>query len=191
MSVLCDRFCRIVFYDELSTTSNFSVALCQRHPTKFYPHLQSSANQVNPILPIIQTFFCKYVQKRFANGAVHRYVLDLYVDSQERTWIVDFNVWGSRTDAMLFDWKELMELVQDFSNTKQICNNLDTESPLRAPEFRVVTKDMKSMTYDPLSSFRGPTDAMDLLSCNSDSDGGFEGTSFENFMKQCVRPSEM
>ena len=51
---------------------------------------------------------------------------------------------------------------------------------------RVVTKDMKSMTYDPLSSYRGPTDVMDLVG----SDGNYK-PSFEEFMRQCVRPSEM
>mmetsp|Transcript_4650 Transcript_4650/g.7436 ORF Transcript_4650/g.7436 Transcript_4650/m.7436 type:complete len:102 (-) Transcript_4650:104-409(-) len=65
------------------------------------------------------------------------------------------------------------------------------------PEMRVVTRDMKSMTYDPLSSYRGPTDAMDLVNGgtagNNGGDGDGDGgtTSFEDFMRQCVRPSEM
>ena len=59
-------------------------------------------------------------------------------------------------------------------------------------ERRVATKDMKSMAYDPLSCYRGPTNVMDLLNNgngNADSDGNMP--SFEAFMKQCVRPSEM
>ena len=65
------------------------------------------------------------------------------------------------------------------------------------PEFRVVTKDMKDLTYDPLSSFRGPTDVMNLFGVrNNENDsgdgGGFEGNpSFQQFMEKCVRPSEM
>ncbi|EJK47568.1 hypothetical protein THAOC_33701, partial [Thalassiosira oceanica] len=65
----------------------------------------------------------------------------------------------------------------------------------REPELRVVTKDMKSshLTYDPLSSFRGPTDAVNLMrgtSGTTDHDLGDIPT-FQDFMKQCVRPSEM
>ena len=116
---------------------------------------------------------------------MNRYVLDLYVDSQERVWIVDFNVWGSRTDGLLFDWEEL-------SNLGLNVNNRNNHRLSAKPEYRVVTKDMKSMTYDPLSSFRGPTDVMDLLGQNNGSSDGFEDSpSFESFMNQCVRPSEL
>lgn len=111
--------------------------------------------------------------------------MDLYLDSQERVWIVDFNVWGDRTDGLLFDWKDLMEIVsQNCNNNNEQTEDDDAETKL--PEMRVVTKDMKSMTYDPLSSYRGPTDVMDLVG----SDGNYK-PSFEEFMRQCVRPSEM
>jgi len=161
------------------------VAVSQRHPSKFYSHLQQPSDSENSLLSIIRKFFGRYVQKRFADGKLHRYVLDLYIDSQERTWIVDFNVWGSRTDGLLFDWEELSKLGLTISNG-------DSDENSVQPKFRVVTKDMKSMTYDPLSSFRGPTDVIDLLGKNSYSSDGFEGnTSFEDFMKLCVRPSEM
>lgn len=124
---------------------------------------------------------------------MHRYVLDLYVDSQERTWILDFNVWGSRTDGLLFDWKELMELGLNISSTTRNHKLLERERILPMPQFRVVTEEMKSMTYDPLSSFRGPTDVIDLIgSCNSDNGESFaDNPSFEDFMKQCVHPSEI
>jgi len=80
----------------------------------------------------------------------------------------------------------------------QINANNDTESNeaktisdsdaimIPPPEMRVVTRDMKSMTYDPLSIFRGPTDVMDLMGGN-----GGASEEFEEFMKQCVKPSEM
>ncbi|KAL7512954.1 hypothetical protein ACHAXN_010094 [Cyclotella atomus] len=161
------------------------VAISQRHPSKYYSHLQPpSEDDDHPLLAIIEKFYKKYVKGRFTNGKIHRYVLDLYIDSQQRTWIVDFNVWGSRTDGLLFDWEELTKLGLDASSAKN--DRLEVE-----PEFRVVTKDMKSMTYDPLSSFRGPTDVMDLLGQGNGDNDGFDGSSFENFMKQCVRPSEM
>lgn len=163
-----------------------AVAISQRHPSKYYSHLQQSSGEDTHLLVIvIQKFFCRYVQKRFNDGKVNRYVLDLYVDSQERVWIVDFNVWGSRTDGLLFDWKELSNLGLNVNNRNN--HRLSTK-----PEYRVVTKDMKSVTYDPLSSFRGPTDVMDFLGQNNGNSDGFEDSpSFESFMKQCVRPSEL
>ena len=54
-------------------------------------------------------------------------------------------------------------------------------------EMRVVTKDMKSMTYDLLSSYRGPTDLVNLLGGSGGTGGEDSGPSFEEFMKQCVR----
>ena len=178
------------------------VAISQRHPTKFYSHLQLPSSkedgddddndevqdqQQNPTyVETIQTFYKTYVQKRFANGKVHRYVMDVYVDSQERTWIVDFNVWATRTDGLLFDWEELMRIGQDRVSSERGDEGHDE------PEVRVVTKDMKDLTYDPLSSFRGPTDVMSLMGgAGNNDDGGFEPSSFQNFMEQCVRPSEM
>ena len=127
---------------------------------------------------------------------MHKYVVDLYLDSQERVWIVDFNVWGERTDGLLFDWNELMELGTNMhasSDSKSNNSNTNNDEP-RMPEVRVVTKDMKSMTYDPLSSYRGPTDVMKLMG-GGKGDGSDEDLgnmpSFQEFMKQCVRPSEM
>lgn len=175
------------------------MGISQRHPSKYYPHLQPpSDGTIHPSATIIHAFFDTYIQNRFAHGNIHRYVIDLYLDSQERVWIVDFNVWGSRTDGLLFDWKEdLMEMGTRMHDMKQQASGDDGDdaSNIPIPEMRVVTKDMKSMTYDPLSSYRGPTDVMDLASSSSGKNMvGSDGNiipSFEEFMKQCVRPSEM
>jgi hypothetical protein len=43
---------------------------------------------------------------------------------------------------------------------------------------------MKSMTYDLLSSYRGPTDMVNLLGGGGGT-GEDSGPSFEEFMKQC------
>jgi len=99
----------------------------------------------------------------------------------------------------LFDWEYLTELVrsrasqtrsnENSNNSPQQVDNDEEENvqdSIPVAEMRVVTKDMKSMTYDPLSSYRGPTDVMDLLG----SDGNY-AASFEDFRNQCVRPSEM
>eukprot|EP00581_Thalassiosira_minuscula_P005565 CAMPEP_0183735192 /NCGR_PEP_ID=MMETSP0737-20130205/45953_1 /TAXON_ID=385413 /ORGANISM="Thalassiosira miniscula, Strain CCMP1093" /LENGTH=526 /DNA_ID=CAMNT_0025968861 /DNA_START=84 /DNA_END=1664 /DNA_ORIENTATION=- len=200
------------------------VAISQRHPSKQYPHLQLPTDEtIHPSAILIHAFFQTYVQHRFAhenNTDIPKYVLDVYLDSQERVWIVDFNVWGDRTDALLFDWMELMELGMQHSQQQQQ-QQVDTEKKngnehgndnggddedevisLQAttmmPEMRVVTKDMKSMTYDPLSSYRGPTDVMNILSGNGGNGNGDDVitsdgnvSAFQDFMNQCVRPSEM
>lgn len=158
------------------------IGISQRHPTKFYGHLQPPEDgSAHPCVEMLSSFFETYVRRRFADGRVSCYVLDVYLDSQERVWVVDFNVWGSRTDGLLFTWEELA--------------NFGDDEAERDPELRVVTKNMKSshLTYDPLSSFRGPTDVVNLMqgaNGTSDQDLGDIPT-FQDFMKQCVRPSEM
>jgi len=178
----------------------YTVAISQRQASKFYPHLQPPLdNSIHPSQIMINAFFETYIQRRFANGSIHKYVVDVYLDSQERVWIVDFNVWSDRTDALLFDWKCLTELPTRITQTRSNENNNNStqqvddndkeenvQDSIPVAEMRVVTKDMKSMTYDPLSSYRGPTDVMDLLG----SDGNY-AASFEDFRNQCVRPSEM
>ena len=145
---------------------------------KSYPHLQPPAEEA--ITDLLSVFFETYVQHRFARGKVHRYVVDLYLDSQEQAWIVDFNVWGTRTDGLLFEWTELTALGVQARERRRAANG--GRDPAPPPETRVVTTEMKSMTYDPLSSYRGPADVPDLLT---------GGAGFEEFMRQCVRPSEM
>ena len=132
--------------------------------------------------------FQTYIQHRFAQGKIHRYVMDLYLDSSGRVWIVDSNIWGERTDGLLFDWKESMALGAQVGSSKE---GDDETSYVQMPEMRAVTKNMKSMTYDPLSSYRGPTDVMNILNSGNGDNGGYNMPSFEGFMKQCVRPSEM
>ena len=185
------------------------IGISQRHATKFYTHLQPPNQEEelhHPISNVITSFHETYVQHRFNDGKMDRYVMDVYVDSQERVWIVDFNVWARRTDALLFDWDELIQLAGEQQSVgsksggddhNDNCNNENGEEnncqeANLMPEWRVVTKDMKDLTYDPLSSFRGPTDVMNLMGGGGNNeDGGFDATSFKDFMEQCVRPSEM
>ena len=211
------------------------IAICQRHPSKYYNHLQMdddnnlSSNDLDdyedsdagatgiqqqqqyqhPYVDIIQEFYLTYVQYKFANGKVDNYVLDIYLDTHNRVWIIDFNIWGSRTDALLYNWDELILLANQIHDVKRDSSNntgdgnagvtgcssgdVGLTASKVIPEWKVVTKSMNSMTYDPLSSYRGPTDVINLLggSGGSSSINGVGGENFEEFMKQCVRPSEM
>ena len=177
------------------------MAISQRHPSKYYSHLQPtdpslddgsmSHNRSHPHVDSILAFFESYVRDRFADGTVRRYVLDVYLDARGRVWVVDFNVWGGRTDSLLFDWDELMVLGGRVSDAKRrrTMGGVVIDDEVIIPEMRVVTKDMKSLTYDPLSSYRGPTDVVNLLGGGGIGIG--DDASFEDFMKLCVRPSEM
>jgi len=53
------------------------------------------------------------------------------------------------------------------------------------PEMRVVTTE-NEVHYDPLSSYKGPIDAVDLAS----EEGGGGLHSFQEFMKMCEKPSK-
>jgi len=167
----------VVYNFQSNLTSVSSMERLLVHPPPSPPEDGSA----HPCVEMLSSFFETYVRRRFADGRVSCYVLDVYLDSQERVWVVDFNVWGSRTDGLLFTWEELA--------------NFGDDEAERDPELRVVTKNMKSshLTYDPLSSFRGPTDVVNLMqgaNGTSDQDLGDIPT-FQDFMKQCVRPSEM
>ncbi len=195
------------------------MAISQRHPSKYYSHLQqppvasdddddddddeNDENDVgsivhprppHPYAVTILAFFESYVRDRFAGGLMSRYVMDVYLDVRNRAWIVDFNVWGGRTDCSpLFDWDELSALgdrARDARSAGGVGSGVGGSGGRPMPEMRVVTADMKSMTYDPLSSYRGPTDVVNLLGGGGGT-GGEDGPSFEEFMKQCVRPSKM
>lgn len=142
---------------------NTTVAISQRNHTQHYPHLLRDKDDIQST---VLTFFDEYVQNQFADGMVSRYVLDVYIDQKQRVWIVDFNVWGKSTDTLLFEWSELL--------------TLDVEDE---PTFRIV-ETAQEVRQDPLSSYRAPIDTVDLASMTTAS------SQFEEFMKQCERPSQ-
>ena len=86
------------------------------------------------------------------------YVFDVYIDRKDRVWLLDFNVWGARTDPLLFAWSDL---------------DIRTECEMR------VVMTGKQVRSDPLASYKAPTDVVDLAA-NSDQ--------FREFMAQCKRP---
>lgn len=114
------------------------IAISQRHHSQHFPHLMEDATRIRDL---IHEFFLDYVQERFPDD---KYVVDVYIDKQHRVWIVDFNVWGARTDSLMFGWRELTDM-----------------SPclMKVPEIRCV-ETSKEVRPDPLSSFRAPIDAV-------------------------------
>ena len=113
-------------------------------------------------------FFEDTIRDRFANGTISNYVVDVYMDQKQRVWILDFNIWAKSTDSLLFEWSELL--------------TLDLEDD---PHFRIVETE-NEVRQDPLASYRAPIDTVSLAGMT-----GGEAKQFEEFMKQCRKPSEL
>jgi len=179
------------------------VAVSQRNHTQHFPHLPPS---IPTLLPLISTFFHNAILPYYnpgtgsaadvgsggSRGIGSNYVFDVYIDKEERVWLVDFNVWGVRTDALLFDWEEICALVKTRREQTTTQNNVgdDNDAEQKKAEKEVaemrVVEGANEVHYDPLSSYRGPIDAVDLA---KGEDGALH-SSFEEFMRMCERPSD-
>ena len=133
--------------------------------------------------------------------------MDAYIDKQDTVWIIDFNLmWNKRTDPLLFKWDDLRKLAEKISTEAKIyegtCEEQVEESQYcdnpssLIPEMRVVEIE-KEVLSNPLSSYRGPIDAVNLASLGSEtntsnsSDNCISSSTFDEFRKLCERPSMM
>ena len=107
-------------------------AISQRQATQYYPHV---LERVDHYQQLIDQFWDEHMERAPCDDVV----MDVYIDKNDRVWVIDFNVWGSRTDALLFSWSELAHL-QDV-------------------EMRVVETE-RQVRADPLSSYRAPIDVL-------------------------------
>jgi hypothetical protein len=166
------------------------VAISQRHDTQQFDHLASVPSSAqDDIQQLIHTFFHEIVQTNFS---LNNYCLDVYVDKQQRVWVLDFNVWHTRTDALLFTWKELMELATNTNtNQQQSCEEGESTTTTTTSTttttcccckivFRVVQE--SQVQQDPLASYRAPTDMTTTIP--------YLTNHFEEFMNMCQKPSE-
>jgi len=140
------------------------VAVTQRHADQYFEHLPQEKDE---LLAFLEHFLVESVLERFAAGKVPSYVVDVYVDRKDRCWLVDFNVWGERTDSLLFSWDELHGWGNDKPN-----------------EIRVVETE-KEVRPHPLNNFRAPVDTAHLASIT-----GGSPESFQVFMDLCQTPGE-
>ncbi|KAM0939498.1 putative Cell division cycle protein [Dioscorea sansibarensis] len=79
------------------------IAISQREVTTFYPVLPDRKHEIQPL---IERFFDEVVRERFGS---EDYTVDVYVTSDGRVKIVDFNPWGAFTLPLMFEWDELGE----------------------------------------------------------------------------------
>lgn len=142
------------------------VAISQRHDSQHFEHLSKDLYLMRSL---IVEFFDEIVQHKFAGGSVSRYCFDCYIDRKELVWLVDFNVWGQRTDTLLFTWDEL-----------EAMDSLDVVTP----DIRIVETE-KEVRSDPLASYRAPMDAVHLASLT-----GGDPKAFEALMELCQRQGD-
>lgn len=174
------------------------VAISQRDHTQCYPFLSSDQWRIRHI---ISEFFEERSNDDDDDGLfpLTNYVFDCYVDRDERVWIVDFNVWGTRTDALLFTWPELTAMDRAATVDEIISSHhgIDDSLPLengkddddddvidttKNPEIRIVQNE-NEVRHDPLASYRAPIDTVDLAN------DALGANSFADFIKMCERPS--
>ena len=138
------------------------LAICQRQTSQHYPHLAPDADLYQSY---ISEFFDVVLQEHFE---LTNYVFDVYIDKKNRVWLVDLNVWGRRTDALLFSWSELMSMSLT-DGGEPVMRVVETERRVRP---------------DPLSNYRAPIDTLHVASVV-----GGDAQKFEEFMKMCDPPS--
>ena len=149
------------------------IAISQRNHTQHFPHVTRDRMLLRS--QIIE-FFDDVVQERFPSS---NYTFDVYIDKKERIWLLDFNVWGLQTDALCFEWDELMGLAGqkvDESDVPCIDNS--------HPEMRTVETE-NEIHHDPLASYRAPIDTIEIAGMT-----GGDASKFEEFMKMCKAQSE-
>lgn len=162
------------------------IAISQRNHSEHYPHLKKEYMKIRSLLI---DFYDEFIHGNFADGLIQNYVFDVYVDKNERVWLIDFNLWSTRTDALLFTWGDLMQLQSDAciedleQNTEELNTSDIIEMTNTKPEIRVVMSE-KEVHYDPLANYRAPIDTVDLASENG-------SKAFQEFMAMCTKPSEI
>lgn len=158
-------------------THHCLLGICQRNHAEYYPHLPKECGKIKGL---ILDFFKVYIQHNFANGRISDYVFDVYVDKNDCVWLIDFNLWSTRTDALMFTWEELLEMAT--TRMDEGGNVHDEET-----EMRVVMNEY-DIRFDPLASYRAPIDTVALARKDPGEDGL---QSFEDFMAMCARPSDL
>jgi D123 len=174
---------------------NKLIGISQRYQHYFYPFLQSCREDY---VHLIYDFYTTVVDANW-KYKMDKYTLDLYIDQQRRLWIIDFNVWGTRTDALLFHWSELVSLSEQvkFEQHRNGTMNAQVDDAVRNIDYRIVEASnsldhQQPIHPNPLSNYKAPLDALFLGSSSvNTSDDATSATTFQDFMKLCVRPSTM
>ncbi|XP_042473069.1 cell division cycle protein 123 homolog [Zingiber officinale] len=107
------------------------VAISQREVTNFYPSL---LDRYHRLLPLIRDLFSEVIRPGFES---QNYTFDVYVTSDGRVKLIDFNPWRAFTLPLLFTWEELEEeaFTSDDDEEEEIGKEHERK---RDVEFRIV-----------------------------------------------------
>lgn len=150
------------------------IAISQRNHTQQFPHLVTEKMFIRSE---IIDFYAEFIHKN--SIGMKNYIFDVYIDRKERPWLVDFNVWGTQTDALLFTWEDLARMAEEPAELQDSLDTLVNQKP----EIRVVETE-NEVRHDPLASYRAPIDTINLASMSTS-----DASKFEEFMKMCSKPS--
>jgi len=148
--------------------NNKLVGISQRHYNTFFDYLVQNKEK---ILRGITNFFNSRIKDEFAES---NYTFDVYINSQNRFYVLDFNPFGELTDALLFTWDEL--------NGIDNATNIDVDSE---DFFRIVTES-NNIQPSPYMRYGMPTDVVDLA-CGEDIQKMID---FLNVKELVVKPGE-
>lgn len=118
------------------------IGVSQRDFSNYYEHI---ASQETEIIQDIMSFFHEKVNGKLADD---NYVFDIYRQSKDNVILVDFNPFGATTDALLFEWDDLL------TNSLQIENN-------QKPVFKFVTNGL-GVQPNPYRCYALPQDFVHL-----------------------------
>lgn len=140
------------------------IAISQRHHSQHWPHLSEHREQIQSLITDFFESVLLVVENNNSFTTLVNYAYDVYIDQRQRVWLLDLNVWASRTDALLFEWSELQQKIEKL-------------------ELRLVETD-RQVRPDPLASYKAPIDTLHMASSGNSSN-------FHEFMGMCERPSKL
>ncbi|GJJ10495.1 hypothetical protein Clacol_004721 [Clathrus columnatus] len=90
---------------------NYLLGICQRDPN-YYPTLNEESNLENiPI--VIKSFWLEHIHEKFPGTC--DYVFDVYLSrTLSSVYLMDFNPYHPKTDALLFTYEELLQKFNGF-----------------------------------------------------------------------------
>ena len=125
------------------------IGITQRHITTCFGYLVENKDQIERG---IRNFFNRKIKSVFPESS---YTFDVYIDSQQSCYVVDFNPFGELTDSMLFTWEELTEME---------ATSLDQYS---GDDFLRIVTEKNNIQPSPYMRYGMPTDIVDLA-CGED-----------------------
>ncbi|KAF1317849.1 Cell division cycle protein, partial [Globisporangium splendens] len=183
------------FYDSMLfrcfVVNHSLVGVSQRNCDEYYAFL---FDQQDHLCELIYSFFEKHFFRESTDGATKKqraksaifpdadFIFDVYVDKQNRVYLLDINVFGAVTDTLLFTWDELLELREANTRSRNVSAGNDSDDDGEdavqdVVDFRIVESE-QAIRPNPLSGYRVPTDLVDHLA---------GGSGFEAFIEQVKR----